>query len=177
MICTNPSPPVVSLCVSPCHCQCQFHNSLYSEGIPSYWGLNPGVSPEAEAESHSHTRTKLSSATVYVCSPNLMTLNYTCITCGVPQGSMHSPALFVDYMYDLQSVVQSDAYLFDTKIFRIITQDTDITHLQEDLRSVSNWCDHWWLKVNPEEHLHTGKWNNNIVNDTIGDLVVQQVEE
>lgn len=48
--------PVFSLCVSLCHCSCNFHNSLYSDRIPSYRGLNIGVSPGAEAEFQSrHT--------------------------------------------------------------------------------------------------------------------------
>ena len=45
-------------------------------------------------------------------------------------------------------------FLDDTKIFRIITKDTDTAHLQED----------------PEKckHLHTGNSNDNIVNGTVG---------
>jgi len=49
------------------------------------------------------------------------------------------------YINDLPDMIQSDVYLFadETKTFRIITSDTDRAHLQEDLCSMSKWCDQW----------------------------------
>ncbi|XP_044038999.1 uncharacterized protein LOC122869756 isoform X3 [Siniperca chuatsi] len=40
----------LSLCVSPCHRSCQFHNSLYSDETPSCRGLSAVVSAGAEPE-------------------------------------------------------------------------------------------------------------------------------
>lgn len=105
------------------------------------------------------------------------------VTSGVPQGSVLGPVLFVLYINDLPSVIQSDSdlYLFadDTKIFRIITGDTDTAQLQADLNSMSNWCDTWLLKLNPEKckYLQLGGGHNNCVNYMVGDVLVHKVEE
>ena len=69
------SPAVFSHWVPPCHSSWQFHNSLYSGGIPSYRGLNTGMLPGAEFQSrHRHTHSNLcfcwNKRSCGVCSPS-----------------------------------------------------------------------------------------------------------
>ena len=80
---------------------------------------------------------------------------------GIPQGSVLGPILFVIYINDLPELVSSKVYLFadDTKIFRVISKDTDRLELQEDLNKLSNWSDKWLLKSHADKckHMNIGR--------------------
>ena len=83
------------------------------------------------------------------------------IDSGIPQGSVLGPILFVIYINDLPELVSSKVYLFadDTKIFRVISKDTDRLELQEDLNKLSNWSDKWLLKFHADKckHMNIGR--------------------
>ena len=79
--------------------------------------------------------------------------NWSEVTSGIPQGSVLGPLLFVIYINDLPDVVNSEAFLFadDTKLFRVIENNTDIEILQEDLTNLQEWSDLWLLKFHPDK--------------------------
>lgn len=87
--------------------------------------------------------------------------NWHPVTSGVPQGSVIGPLLFVIYINDLPSLVQSSVYLFadDTKVYKIIKDTSDKHKLQEDLERVNEWTQKWLLSLHPEKckHIHIGK--------------------
>ena len=75
---------------------------------------------------------------------------------GIPQESVLGPILFVLYINELPSSVDSEAYLFadDTKIFRIIDNIRDPEILQDDIKQLEQWSKDWLLKFHPEKCKH-----------------------
>ena len=68
------------------------------------------------------------------------------IDCGVPQGSVLGPMLFLLFINDLGSAIKNSSYKLyadDTVLYSKYTQEDDatlFTHLQSDLDSVASWC-------------------------------------
>lgn len=64
------------------------------------------------------------------------------VTSGVIQGSVLGPLLFLIYVNDLPSVVQSSIRLFadDCVVYRIVDGDRDKAILQDDLDQIVEWC-------------------------------------
>ncbi|KAK3089769.1 hypothetical protein FSP39_006368 [Pinctada imbricata] len=83
------------------------------------------------------------------------------VTSGIPQGSVLGPILFVLYINDLPDEVNSEVYLFadDTKIFKVIGNDTDSETLRRDLDTLAQWSNTWLLKFHPSKckHLHVSR--------------------
>ena len=63
------------------------------------------------------------------------------------QGTVLGPLLFIIYINDILTNIESDGYLFadDTKIFRKISTLNDSLALQKDIYSLENWCKLWLL--------------------------------
>ena len=68
------------------------------------------------------------------------------VPCGVPQGSMLGPTLFLLFMNNLISVVKNcnyKLYADDTVLYSKPTGDEDVilrVKIQSDLNSISTWC-------------------------------------
>ena len=65
----------------------------------------------------------------------------TCVTSGVPQGSVLGPVLFTLFVNDISSMVSSPTFMFadDTKIFRCVRSSDDHSALQNDLNLLYEW--------------------------------------
>ena len=75
------------------------------------------------------------------------------VTSGIPQGSVLGPILFVMYINDLPSCVQSSIRLFadDTKVFTRSDIQGATEMLQKDLDHLQNWSEQWLLRFHPEK--------------------------
>ena len=79
--------------------------------------------------------------------------NWGSVSSGIPQGSILGPLLFVIFINDLPSVVDSSMLLFadDTKIFREIRSYLDQDEIQKDINSMNTWSQTWLLKFHPDK--------------------------
>ena len=79
--------------------------------------------------------------------------NWSAVTSGVPQGTILGPILFLIYVNDIPSIVNSSVKLFadDTKISRELSHDSDSSVLQSDLDSLEQLTRNGQVKFNPEK--------------------------
>ena len=76
----------------------------------------------------------------------------TKIFSGVLQGSVLGPILFILFINDLLdclSFFRIPMFADDTKYYNTIRSHDDVTHLQHDLQSISNWALHNELSFQP----------------------------
>ena len=100
------------------------------------------------------------------------------VTSGVPQRSVLGPVLFVMFINDLPSVVNTNCKLFadDSKLYAKIAKEEDQRSLQEDLNACYKWAEDWMMDFHPKKSktMHFGKNNmrylyilgNNFINET-----------
>ena len=84
----------------------------------------------------------------------------TKVLSGVPQGSVLGPLFFLLYINDLPRHVSSKVNLYadDTLLYRIINTPNDISILQEDLDSLSQWAHKWQMIFNAFKCVHLASY-------------------
>ena len=81
--------------------------------------------------------------------------------CGISQGSVLGPLLFINFINDLPDCVKSAIKMFagDTTIYREIKDQSDIKQLQDDIDSLKKWLRDWQLLFSARKCkcMHLGK--------------------
>ena len=89
--------------------------------------------------------------------------DWTTVKSGIPQGSVLGPVLFVIFINDLPEALDSATKIFadNTKIYRPVKNDGEITKLQEDIDRTGAWSRTWQLPFNATKShsLHLGHGN------------------
>ena len=84
---------------------------------------------------------------------NVQVSHETNIEAGVPRESILGPLLFLIYINDLSDDLSTNAKLFadDTSLFSVVRDiKTSATHLNNDLKKISNWAFQWKMSFNPD---------------------------
>ena len=84
---------------------------------------------------------------------NEQTSSWKNILCGVPQGSVLGPILFLIYINDLPDGIKSICKIFadDTSLFsKVKDKNCSTVELNNDLKIISNWAIQWKISFNSD---------------------------
>ena len=103
------------------------------------------------------------------------------VTSGVPQGSVLGPILFVIFINDFPSLLQSSVKLFadDAKLYSDVSHANGHLKLQEDLKTCVDWANQWLMLFHPKKCkvIHYGKHSNKLDYTLNGHPVIHVTEE
>ena len=77
------------------------------------------------------------------------------VTSGVPKGSLLGPLFFIVYINDLPGVISKDSsialYADDSKMYRVISTQEDLSTFQSDIDNISDWCKMNKMRINTKK--------------------------
>ena len=76
------------------------------------------------------------------------------VTSGVPQGSLLGPLFFIVYINDLGVISQDSSialYADDSKMYRVISTQQDLSSFQIDRDKISDWCKMNKMRINAKK--------------------------
>ena len=84
------------------------------------------------------------------------TSDFCKVVSGVPQGTVLGPVLFLVFINDLPSTINSPCRLFadDLVVYREVKCSEDEEAMQQDLNKLSEWEDTWGMKFHPDKCEH-----------------------
>lgn len=92
--------------------------------------------------------------------------SWDCVGSGVPQGSVLGPTLFVIFINDIDSAIDTvmsiiTKFADDTKVGRVVENENDRAAMQRDIDNLMEWTDTWQMQFNAGKCkvLHVGRNN------------------